>query len=252
MRIVRNHEGVRAAAVSRRRRRTPWPGRRCAGPRLAMAMGCRSCTLEPGRHPMDPALAARARLVVRFAPNAPQAVRNEAVIRCSGGRLLARCACAIRGHPRLPPRTVRRGTGRRLCRTPGGTARGARLRTRPESPALRTPCAGSLRADLLSRRISPPGSARETGGARSRRDLPRADEYRGAPGTVVAGGHGAGRVTHTKQSPEEPGRFRDAAGVPLSGQVRFRFLPTSDDIHNGRAGLICILVAVKHGLETEF
>ena len=31
----------------------------------------------------------------------------------------------------------------------------------------------------------------------------------------------------------------------------FHFLPTSDDIHNGRAGLICILVAVKHGLETE-
>ena len=44
-----------------------------------------------------------------------------------------------------------------------------------------------------------------------------------------------------------------AAGVPLSGKVRFRFLPASDDIHNGRAGLICIFVAVKHGVEsTEF
>ena len=44
-----------------------------------------------------------------------------------------------------------------------------------------------------------------------------------------------------------------AAGVLLSGKVRFRFLPTSDGIHNGRAGLICIFVAVKHGVEsTEF
>ena len=84
-----------------------------------------------------------------------------------------------------------------LCRTPGGTARGACLRTRPESPALRTLYAGragSLRVDLLSRRISLPDSAREAGGARSRRNLPRTDEYRGAPGTVVAGGHGAALI----------------------------------------------------------
>ena len=39
-------------------------------------------------------------------------------------------------------------------------------------------------------------------------------------------------------------------GVPLSGKVRFRFFPIDDDIHNGRAGLICIFVAVKHGLES--